>query len=138
MRRLLYPETTIFFIVFAIDSRASFDHVKQRFVPEIHKYSPNTPFILVGTKSDLRHSKKHVQQYKSIIKFTLYRILDNTSNMVTYAEAEAMAKQTSAICYVETSSINNSNVDDLFRVAVSASFMKNFNVVPSKKDCCVQ
>ena len=39
-------------------SRESFDSVKDKWVPEVRRYCPTAPFILIGTKSDLRSIPK--------------------------------------------------------------------------------
>ena len=54
MRHLAYPDTDIFLICFPVDSPTSFANIKAKWVPEIRHYRPDTPFILVGTKRDLR------------------------------------------------------------------------------------
>ena len=41
-----------------MDSPTSFENVKNKWYSEIRLYAPNTPFILVGTKLDIRESKK--------------------------------------------------------------------------------
>ena len=35
-------------------SKASLGRVKEKWIPEVQSYCPNTPIILVGTKADLR------------------------------------------------------------------------------------
>jgi small GTP-binding protein len=54
LRPLAYPRTDVFVVVFSCVSRESIQSVP-RWLQEIHHHCPNTPFILVGTKTDLRH-----------------------------------------------------------------------------------
>ena len=54
LRPLSYPGTDIFLVTFAITSPTSLENVKTKWVPELQQYSPGTPFILVGTKADMR------------------------------------------------------------------------------------
>ena len=54
LRPLAYPGTDIFMLCFDITNRASFDNIKELWIPEIHQYTTDTPFLLVGNKTDLR------------------------------------------------------------------------------------
>jgi small GTP-binding protein len=54
LRPLSYPQTDVFLLCFSITSPASFDNIRQKWHPEINHHAPNVPFILVGTKLDLR------------------------------------------------------------------------------------
>lgn len=55
LRPLAYPETNVFLVCFSISDPVSFDHVKEKWVPEIRYHVPDAPIILVGTKIDLRN-----------------------------------------------------------------------------------
>ena len=54
LRPLSYPQTDAFLVCFSIGSPHSLENVRTKWVPEIRHHCPNTPFILVGTKADLR------------------------------------------------------------------------------------
>ena len=58
LRPLSYPQTSVFFLCFSIISKASFDNVKSKWVPEIRHHCPDVPIILIGTKSDLIRDPK--------------------------------------------------------------------------------
>ena len=49
----------IFLMCFAVNLRNSFQNIKSKWFPEIRHYCPNTPIILVATKTDLRDDEKH-------------------------------------------------------------------------------
>ena len=60
LRPLSYANTNIFLICFSLESRASLKNVKQKWIPELHKYDKAhqnkmgpPKFILVGNKADL-------------------------------------------------------------------------------------
>ena len=59
MRPLCYPDTDIFLVCFSLTSRASFENVVTKWVPEITLHCPKTPFLLVGLKSDLIEEYQH-------------------------------------------------------------------------------
>ncbi|CAK9251144.1 unnamed protein product, partial [Sphagnum jensenii] len=54
LRPLSYPGTDVFLVTFSITSPNSLENVKTKWIPELQQHSPGTPWILVGTKSDMR------------------------------------------------------------------------------------
>ena len=58
----------VFLMCFALDSRTSFENVREKWLPEIQHHTqgnnPPTPIILVGTKLDLREdgNQENVEQ----------------------------------------------------------------------------
>merc|ERR1711981_999026 len=62
LRPLSYPQTDVFLICFSVVSNASFENVKQKWVPEIEHHAPGVPLILVGTKGDLRQDQETLSQ----------------------------------------------------------------------------
>ena len=48
------PHAIIFFILCCSSSPSSFENVKAKWYPEIQHHAPGVPFILVGTKMDLK------------------------------------------------------------------------------------
>jgi len=65
LRPLSYPGTDVFIICFSLCSPESYENVKTKWHPEIVQYNPKTPFILVGTKLDLRDNPDMIQSLKS-------------------------------------------------------------------------
>jgi Rho family protein len=59
LRPLSYPQTDVFLVCFSLNSRASFDNMKLKWIPEIQHHCPTTPFIIVGMKSDLLDNQPH-------------------------------------------------------------------------------
>lgn len=54
IRPLIYPQTDVFLICFSIDAPSSYENVTEKWIPEIKNYVPGAPFVLVGTRTDLR------------------------------------------------------------------------------------
>ena len=54
LRPLSYPQTDVFLLCFSITSPASLDNIRSKWHPEINHHAPGVPFLLVGTKMDLR------------------------------------------------------------------------------------
>jgi GTPase SAR1 family protein len=53
IRTIHYPKTDTFLLCFSLVHRSAFERVCACWLPEIRHHCPNTPIILVGTKSDL-------------------------------------------------------------------------------------
>lgn len=75
LRPLSYPQTDVFLICFSIISPASFENVRTKWHPEVKHHCPNTPFLLVGTKLDLRDDQE-----------TLARLAEKKLAPVTYQQ----------------------------------------------------
>src|SRR3990167_9459075 len=56
LRPLLYPQTDVFLLCFAVDSRKSFENVTDVWHTEIRHHCPNVPVLLVGTKGDIKEN----------------------------------------------------------------------------------
>ena len=96
LRPLSYPQTDIFLICFAITSPTSFAHIEQKWKPELAHHAAGVPFVVVGTKSDLREDEKQVAELKSKGKYKEYEELKSASmalGAVGYMECSAL-KQT--------------------------------------------
>ena len=81
LRPLSYPETVsgkskiilvqyffliqdIFLVCFSVVQTSSFDNVKVKWIPEVLHHNPNTPMLLIGTKSDLRDDPDMLEKLK--------------------------------------------------------------------------
>jgi hypothetical protein len=53
-RRHVPIAADVFLVCFSLISPSSFENVRTKWIPEISHHCPNVPFLLVGTKLDLR------------------------------------------------------------------------------------
>ncbi|XP_061646852.1 rho-related GTP-binding protein RhoQ isoform X2 [Phyllopteryx taeniolatus] len=60
LRPLSYPMTDVFLICFSVVNPASFQNVREEWVPELQEYAPNVPYLLIGTQIDLRDDPKTI------------------------------------------------------------------------------
>ncbi|KAK2509115.1 hypothetical protein MC885_006313, partial [Smutsia gigantea] len=97
LRPLSYPMTDVFLICFSVVNPASFQNVKEEWVPELKEYAPNVPFLLIGTQIDLRDDPK-----------TLARLNDMKE------------KPIGACCYVECSALTQKGLKTVFDEAIIA------------------
>lgn len=58
----------VFLLCYSVIHRDSFDNIKYKWLPELKQNSPGTPFILVGTKCDLRdeNNPAHIPQKEGV------------------------------------------------------------------------
>lgn len=117
LRPLSYPNTDVFLICFSVDSPTSLDNVKNKWYQEINKYAPNTPFILVGTKLDIRESKKG----------------ETSELFVTKAQGEELKKELGAFQYVECSARTQVNMKQVFDEAIRCVLIEKSKAGPKKK-----
>ena len=54
LRVISYMNCDVFLVCFAVDETDSLKSVEANWVPELRRYLPKTPFILVGTRADRR------------------------------------------------------------------------------------
>jgi len=117
LRPLSYPPTDIFALVFSLVDSPSLWDVHDLWLPEISWHCPSTPYILIGTKLDLRQN------------FAL--------GHVSTAQGIAMALKIGATAYIECSALDDVNVMFAFECAalvVCGAYRAN----PKQKRCSVQ
>jgi len=111
LRPLSYPQTDVFLVCFAVSNKDSFNNVKSKWIPEIRHHCPGIPFILVGTKSDLRKNNK-------------------TDEMISEEEGVAMAKDVGAVIYLECSAITQEGLHAVFEKAIRTALSKKRYTAP--------
>jgi len=107
LRPLSYPQTDVFLICFSIIFPASFDNVRTKWRPEIQHHAANVPFILVGTKLDLRDDPDTMQRLRSTGQMP---ITEQMGNM--------LAKEINAYKYLECSALTQSGLKLVFDEAI--------------------
>ncbi|XP_074556232.1 rac-like GTP-binding protein 5 isoform X1 [Curcuma longa] len=58
LRPLSYRGADVFLLAFSLISKASYENVAKKWIPELKHYAPGVPVILVGTKLDLRDDQQ--------------------------------------------------------------------------------
>jgi len=89
----------VFLLCFSVIHRDSFDNIKYKWLPELKQNSPGTPFILVGTKVDLRE--------------------ETNATHIGQKEGAKRAKEVKAHTYVECTSRDPQSVGKVVMEAVS-------------------
>ena len=104
LRPLCYPQTDVFIICFCLIDDTSRENVHEKWVPELRRYCPDVPTIVVGTKHDLKEDTGTVG-------------------------SGAWARELGATSYHEVSSATGYCVFEVFDEAVRAALRH----VPAKK-----
>ncbi|KAK4757729.1 hypothetical protein SAY87_019030 [Trapa incisa] len=106
LRPLSYRGADIFMLAFSLISRASYENVLKKWMPELRRFAPNVPVVLVGTKLDLREERGYMGDHMG-------------SNIITSAQqGEELRKQIGAAAYIECSSKTQQNVKAVFDTAI--------------------
>jgi len=105
LRPLSYPGSDVVLLIFATTSKASFDSITDKWHPEITHYLPRTPYILVGSKIDLRDAQLTDQNATN----TVY---------VSKQEGKKLAEDIGAECYMELSSKTRQGLPEVFNYAI--------------------
>lgn len=111
LRGLLYDGVNVFAICFSFDSPNSLQNAINIWIPEIKESCPNVPFILVGLKSDLRDSAMNQPPW---------RLNNSNMKLIPNSTCENLKNTVNADYYIECSSKNKINIDDVFVNAVKS------------------
>nr|XP_039270395.1 cdc42 homolog [Styela clava] len=109
LRALSYPETHVVLICFDVNSQQSYLDAKTKWVEEVKKYCPGVPFLLVGTKIDLRD------------EVTYDQVKIDSARPIFRAQGIKTASVIGAVTYVETSALRGTGVQNAFRIALNAA-----------------
>ncbi|KAG5421511.1 rho2 [Candida metapsilosis] len=115
LRPLSYNNSHVVLIAFALDTPNSFENTRSKWVQEVKKYCPNTPYILCGLKKDLRSNTKDRRRF------------------VQVDMGEDMARIIGAKTYLESSALTGEGVDDIFEYATRLSLLQGSK---SNDKCC--
>lgn len=105
LRPLSYHNSHVILIGFALDVPDSLENARTKWVAEVKRYCPDTPFLLVGLKKDLRLTTKDYVRF------------------IQAPQAEEVAKEIGARRYMESSSLTGEGVDDIFEAATRLSLL---------------
>ena len=95
---------------FSIISRSSYENVKTKWIPEIKHHVPEAPFLLVGTKTDLRNDSEITQKVGQVLQMS---------------DGTALAKDLGAKTYVECSALTQDGLKNVFDEAIRSALNKD-------------
>ena len=103
LRPLSYPKTDVFIVCFSVISPTTFQNVKETWVPEIAHFCPGTPFILVGTQTDLRDDVEVVEALAAA-----------QQKAVSSSEGARLGREVRAVKYLECSALTQKGLKTVF------------------------
>jgi GTPase SAR1 family protein len=107
-----YDKTDVFMVVFSLVNRASFENVRAKWHLEVvnpirGRFRLGTPFVLVGSKLDLRDDAT-----------TIAKLTAKGEAPISYEEGLAMATELGAAKYMEVSALTQQGVKAAFEDAI--------------------
>ncbi|KAL3270019.1 hypothetical protein HHI36_009076 [Cryptolaemus montrouzieri] len=121
-RRFAYGRSDVVLLCFSINSPISLRNCRLMWYPEIRKFCPNTPVILVGCKNDLRFMYRdetylsHFRDRSPFIRAT------RKSDLVMPDEAREVARDL-GIYYYETSVLTYYGINEVFENAIRVALI---------------
>ena len=126
LRALSYAQTDIFLICYSAISRASFENIRTKWVPEVKKFAPSVPYILVGTKADMIDDIDTINLLKS-----------RHQTVISEAEAKLLAKEIGAYNSFVCSALTQQNLKEVFDEAIGCVLLKRAAMKKKKSRRCV-
>ncbi|XVF35939.1 hypothetical protein REPUB_Repub19eG0015100 [Reevesia pubescens] len=105
LRPLSYRGADVFILAFSLISKASYENVAKKWIPELKHYAPGVPIVLVGTKLDLRDDQQFFVDHPGAVP-------------ISTAQGEELRKQIGSPAYIECSSKTQQNVKAVFDAAI--------------------
>ncbi|CAM9182296.1 unnamed protein product [Discosporangium mesarthrocarpum] len=127
LRPLSYPQTDVFLVCFSVVDPTSFHNVKLKWIPELGHHAQGIPFILVGTKLDLRDDQDAVR-----------RLSEKRQQPISFSEAQQLAESLGAYGYLECSALTQQGLKQVFDGAIRCVLeQKQRKQKKKKKKGCV-
>lgn len=117
LRPLSYGNTDVYLVCYSVNSKSSLANVNNKWINEVRFYSPDTPIILVGLKSDMRNTSANDVVPKTDIDdvMTLYKLNHN----------------------IECSAKTQDNIKYLFDTVIRCYIESNKNKLVKKSKCII-
>uniref|UniRef100_G1Q2Q4 Ras homolog family member C n=1 Tax=Myotis lucifugus TaxID=59463 RepID=G1Q2Q4_MYOLU len=125
LRPLSYPDTDVILMRFSIDSSDSLENIPEKWTPEVKRFCPNVPVILVGNKKDLRNDEHRRELAKT------------KQEPVKLEEGRDMANRIGTFGYVECSAKSRDGVREVFETTTRAALRARKRNVKVKSHCMV-
>ncbi|OIW21006.1 hypothetical protein TanjilG_27351 [Lupinus angustifolius] len=112
LRPLSYRGADVFLLAFSLLSKASYENISKKWIPELRHYAPTVPIVLVGTKLDLREERQYLIDHPGATPITTAQAI------IKSWQGEELKKAIGAAVYLECSSKTQQNVKAVFDAAI--------------------
>ncbi|CAB0010649.1 unnamed protein product [Nesidiocoris tenuis] len=121
-RRFAYGRSDVVLLCFSLASPNSLRNCKAMWYPEIRKFCPNTPVILVGCKNDLRFMYRDEAYLDFFRERSPFLRAIRKSDLVMPDQARSIAREL-GVTYYETSVLTYYGVNEVFENAIRAALI---------------
>ncbi|KAK8716820.1 hypothetical protein V6N13_044117 [Hibiscus sabdariffa] len=120
LRPLSYRGADVFVLAFSLISKASYENVSKKWIPELKHYAPGVPVVLVGTKLDLRDDKQYLDDHPGAVPISTAQLILTLPSPFSFRiyKGEELRKQIDAPAYIECSAKSQQNVKSVFDSAI--------------------
>ncbi|URE46106.1 RHO [Musa troglodytarum] len=101
LRPLSYRGADVFLLAFSLTSKASYENIYKKWIPELRHYAPNVPIVLIYVKTS---------------NFSLITLGQHL--LPLHRQGEELKKMIGAAVYIECSSKTQQNVKAVFDAAI--------------------
>jgi Ras-related C3 botulinum toxin substrate 1 len=116
LRPLSYTHTDILILCFSVIYPSSFENISSKWYHEISHHCPSTPFVLVGTKIDMRNDPD-----------TISRLRNDGLYPISYEQGLSLSNEIGANKYLECSALSQKGLKSVFDEVIKIV------ITPSKK-----
>ncbi|PSN29969.1 hypothetical protein C0J52_26564 [Blattella germanica] len=121
-RRFAYGRSDVVLLCFSITNPVSLRNCKVMWYPEIRRFCPQTPVLLVGCKNDLRYMYRDETYLSFFRDRSPFVRPTRKSDLVMPDQARAIAKEL-GVYYYETSVLTYYGVNEVFENAIRAALI---------------
>ena len=122
LRPLSYQNTDVFLLCFSVTSPSSLENVKSKWLPEIQRYAPGVPFIIVGTKMDTRNDPR-----------ILADLAARRQQPVTKPRGEMLCSEVRGAKYLECSALTQEGLKQVFDESIRCVLIARYQSAAKKK-----
>lgn len=124
LRPLAYPNADVILVCFSLAHLPSYENVRLKWEKELNQFCSKLPWVLVGTKLDLREDPESAPQ---------------VTQFITTEMGQKLASQIGAVSYVECSALTMKGIRSVFEKAILAVLHPESRTPvrpPKKKSFC--
>jgi Ras family protein A len=123
LRPLNYIYAHTILLCFSVGDPDSFEHVEQKWLPEIYHHHLQIPIILIACQTDIRSNTRRIEEMEREGK-----------RVISTEEGQALAQRIEARAYIECSAVSQTSIEEVLHTAalVASSFR---NPTTDRKGC---